>query len=56
MAKLFLKSLMIVLDEIGGNKVLLEDREIRVFLDFGQSFTLGADYFTSWLSLKRALV
>jgi mRNA degradation ribonuclease J1/J2 len=36
-------------NEIGGNKVLLEDRETRVFLDFGQSFTLGADYFTGWL-------
>jgi len=36
-------------DEIGGNKVLLEDGGVRVFLDFGQSFTLGCDFFTSWL-------
>ena len=36
-------------DEIGGNKVLLEDRDVRIFLDFGQSFTMGADYFTGWL-------
>ena len=35
--------------EIGGNKVLLEDRKIKIFLDFGQSFTMGADYFTGWL-------
>jgi len=28
-------------DEIGGNKVLLEDGDARVFLDFGQSFTMG---------------
>ena len=35
--------------EIGGNKVLLEDEKTRVFLDFGQSFTMGADYFTGWL-------
>ncbi len=37
-------------NEIGGNKILLEDKKVRVFFDFGQSFTLGADYFTSWLA------
>jgi len=37
-------------DEIGGNKVLLEDGDVRVFLDFGQSFTMGCDFFTGWLS------
>ncbi len=37
-------------DEIGGNKVLLEDGDAKVFLDFGQSFTLGCDFFTGWLS------
>ena len=36
-------------NEIGGNKVLLEDGKARVFLDFGQSFTFGVDYFTGWL-------
>ncbi len=38
------------INEIGGNKVLLEDRGTKVFLDFGQSFTMGDDYFTSWLN------
>ena len=37
-------------DEIGGNKVLLEDGKAKIFLDFGQSFTFGCDYFTGWLS------
>jgi len=37
------------IDEIGGNKILLEDKGTKIFLDFGQSFTFGADYFTSWL-------
>ena len=37
-------------DEIGGNKILVEDKENKVFLDFGQSFNFGAEYFTSWLS------
>lgn len=32
-------------DEIGGNKVLLQDCSTRVFLDFGQSFTIGCDFF-----------
>ena len=37
-------------NEIGGNKILLEDKKTRIFLDFGQSFTFGADYFTGWLA------
>jgi ribonuclease J len=35
--------------EIGGNKILLEDRDTRVWFDFGESFTSGADYFIEWL-------
>jgi len=38
------------LNEIGGNKVLLEDKGVRIFLDFGRSFTSGTDYFTRWLT------
>src|SRR4030042_2677685 len=36
-------------NEIGGNKILLEDKKTRIFFDFGQSFTFGAEYFTGWL-------
>lgn len=36
-------------NEIGGNKILLEDRNTKVLFDFGQSFSFGADYFTGWL-------
>jgi ribonuclease J len=36
-------------NEIGGNKILVEDRKTRVFLDFGQSFSLLDDYFVDWL-------
>jgi len=39
-------------NEIGGNKILLEDKETRIFLDFGQSFTFGNEYFTGWLSAR----
>ncbi|MFA5870235.1 MAG: MBL fold metallo-hydrolase, partial [Candidatus Bathyarchaeia archaeon] len=35
--------------EIGGNKILLEDGDTRVWLDFGRSFDSGADYYTSYL-------
>ena len=37
-------------NEIGGNKILVEDKGTRIFLDFGQSFSFGAEYFTGWLS------
>ncbi|MBS7614721.1 MBL fold metallo-hydrolase [Candidatus Bathyarchaeota archaeon] len=36
-------------NEIGGNKILLEDGKVKVFFDFGQSFTMGKDYFTGSL-------
>jgi ribonuclease J len=40
-------------NEIGGNKILLEDRKTRIFLDFGQSFTFGSEYFIGWLSARK---
>ena len=36
--------------EVGGNKILLEDGDARVWLDFGKSFTSGADYYTGYLA------
>jgi ribonuclease J len=36
-------------NEIGGNKILLEDKGTKIFLDFGRSFTFGSEFFTSWL-------
>jgi len=36
--------------EIGGNKILLEDMDTRVFLDFGMSFTGEAEYFSGYLT------
>jgi ribonuclease J len=35
--------------EIGGNKVLLEDRGTRIFLDFGEPFGLMDHYFVDFL-------
>ena len=41
-------------DEIGGNKILVEEKDTKILLDFGQPFNFGAEYFTGWLS-PRAL-
>jgi len=40
-------------DEIGGNKVLVEDKGTKVFFDFGQSFGFGAGFFTGWLAPRQ---
>jgi len=37
-------------NEIGGNKILLEDGETRVFLDFGMSFAGESQYFSGYLT------
>jgi len=42
-------------NEIGGNKILLEDRKTKILFDFGQSFDFGEDYFTSWLSPRSIM-
>ena len=36
-------------NEIGGNKILLEDRDTRVFFDFGEPFGLKDKYFAEYL-------
>jgi len=40
--------------EIGGNKILLEDKGTKIYLDFGQSFNFGEDYFYEWLQPRTA--
>ncbi|MHA1974886.1 MAG: MBL fold metallo-hydrolase, partial [Candidatus Hodarchaeales archaeon] len=40
-------------DEIGGNKILLEDQDTRVFLDFGMSFNQSGMYFSEFLSPRN---
>jgi ribonuclease J len=37
-------------NEIGGNKILLEDKKTRILLDFGEPFNFGTDYFAGYLS------
>ena len=42
-------------NEIGGNKILLRDGDTKIWLDFGQSFTVGADYYVNWLQPRGCL-
>ncbi|MHA1552055.1 MAG: MBL fold metallo-hydrolase RNA specificity domain-containing protein [Candidatus Heimdallarchaeaceae archaeon] len=39
--------------EIGGNKILLEDKETKIFLDFGMSFGKMGCYFTPYLQPRK---
>ena len=36
-------------NQIGGNKILLEDRGTKVFLDFGEPFGMTDKFFVDWL-------
>ena len=40
--------------EIGGNKILIEDNETKIFLDFGMSFGKRALYFEEYLTPRSA--
>lgn len=40
--------------EIGGNKILLEDHDTKIFLDFGMSFTRRKKYFEEFLTPRTA--
>lgn len=39
--------------EIGGNKILLQDGDTRVLLDFGTGFTEGVGYFDAGIAPRR---
>jgi len=41
-------------NEIGGNKILLEDKGVKLYLDFGQSFSFGEEYFYEYLAPRTA--
>jgi ribonuclease J len=40
-------------NEIGGNKILLEDKDTRVFLDFGMSFSIVNQYFDEFMQPRK---
>ena len=40
-------------NEIGGNKILLEDQQTKIFLDFGMSFGTVNKYFSEFLQPRK---
>lgn len=40
--------------EIGGTKILLQDRNTKVFLDFGENFSRGDEYAYDYLKVQNA--
>ncbi|MCK4319452.1 MBL fold metallo-hydrolase [Candidatus Micrarchaeota archaeon] len=40
-------------NEIGGSKILLEDKDAKIYLDFGEPFGFGEDYFYDWLKPRK---
>lgn len=41
-------------NEVGGNKILLEDKDAKIFLDFGMSFTAREKYFEEYLKPRSS--
>ena len=41
-------------NEIGGNKILLEDKDTKVFLDFGKGFGRRSKFFEEYLNPRTA--
>jgi len=41
-------------NEIGGNKILLEDKDTKIFLDFGKGFSRREKYFEDYLNPRTA--
>lgn len=41
-------------NEIGGNKILLEDKDTRIFLDFGKSFSRRARFFEEFINPRTS--
>lgn len=42
------------MDEVGGNKILLDDNGTRIFLDFGKGFSRRTKYFEEYLKPRPA--
>ncbi|MBN2121556.1 MBL fold metallo-hydrolase [Candidatus Micrarchaeota archaeon] len=40
--------------EIGGNKILLKDLDAKIYLDFGEEFGFGEEYFWEYLQPRAA--
>jgi hypothetical protein len=41
------------LNEIGDNKMVLDNTKTEIFPDFKQSFTSDSEYFIGWLLIRK---
>ena len=41
------------INQIGGNKILLEDQDTKIFLDFGMNFNDHNKYFTEYMPPRK---
>jgi ribonuclease J len=41
-------------NEIGGNKILLKDKDTKIFLDFGKAFSRRVRFFEEYINPKVA--
>jgi len=41
-------------NEIGGNKILLEDKDTKIFLDFGKAFSRRAKFFEEYINPRAS--
>ena len=41
------------INEIGGNKILLQDGDTKIFLDFGMSFSQSGKFFSEFLQPRK---
>jgi mRNA degradation ribonuclease J1/J2 len=46
--------LWVGVNEIGGNKILLEDKDTRIFLDFGKGFSRRVKFFEKYIDPRVA--
>ena len=42
-------------NEIGGNKILLQDKDTRIFLDFGKGFGRRSRFFEEYINPRVAI-
>ena len=41
-------------NEIGGNKILLEDKDTKIFLDFGKGFSRRGKFFEEYINPRTS--
>ena len=42
------------INEVGGNKILLQDKDTKIFLDFGKSYGLEGKYLEGFVQPRKS--